>query len=302
MRGVVLALDTWLDPNHQVPSPVYLDACDWEAFVDWLAQDPSRAQKLRDGTWRVCLFKAQLNRHYGSNGQRNRRLTELGIELDKANLHQSDEMFIAEVLRVYFHSDSTARPQAELLALARRRAGNGEVAIISQHWAFWRIPLVDTYFVPGHPLKGHDDLPAQFDFLRDFDIHRELAQAVRHRLDTVPYGDTVLAAIIALRDHIRRMSGLQQDGRPLMEQAFSTDGTRLRLNPLTDPNPRGSQQNEQRGFQELYCGVMTGLRNPLVHEGADSAFAKTRYPNKKTLFKYLSFLSILFERADGPLP
>lgn len=302
MRGVVLALDTWLDPNHQVPSPVYLDACDWEAFVDWLAQDPSRVRQLQDGVWQVRLFKDQLNRYFGSNGQRTKKLRELGIELDETRPRQCDEMFITEALRVYFHNDPSARPQAELLALARRQAGNGWINVISQHQGFWRIPMVNAYFIDYGNLKGWSDLPAQFDFLRDFDIHRELAQAVRHRLDTVPYGDTVLAAIIALRDHIRRMSGLQQDGRPLVEQAFSTDGTRLRLNPLTDPNPRGSQQNEQRGFQELYCGVMTGLRNPLVHEGADSAFAKTRYPNKKTLFKYLSFLSILFERADGPLP
>lgn len=147
MRGSVLALDTWLDPNHQVPSPVYLDTCDWEAFVDWLAQDPSRVRQLQDGVWRVRLFKDQLNRYFGSNGQRTRKLGELGIELDGTRLRQCDEMFITEALRVYFHNDSSARPQAELLALARRQAGNSWINVISQHQGFWRIPMVNTYFI-----------------------------------------------------------------------------------------------------------------------------------------------------------
>jgi len=188
-----------------------------------------RGGNLLAGTWHVRLFKAQLNRYCGSNGQRNKRLSDLGIKLDEADIHQSDEMFIAEALRVYFHDDPAARPQAELLALARRQAANSSVTIISQHRGFWRIPLVDTYFVPGHPFKGQDDLPAQFDFVQDLGIHRKLAQAAGNRLDALPYGDTVFASLIALRDYVRSVSGLAQDGRTLMEQAFVPSGSCLRL-------------------------------------------------------------------------
>ena len=151
------------------------------------------------------------------------------------------------------------------------------------------------------PRTGTGDLPAQFDFLRDLDIHQELARVVGHRLDRASYGDTMLAAIIGLRDYVRQLSGLSRDGRGLMERAFEQTGAHLCLNSLTDSNAKGSQQNEQRGFKEIYCGIMTGLRNPLTHEGSDSIFSQTRYPDKRTLLKYLSFLSILFERADGPL-
>lgn len=298
MRGTVLSLDTWLDPNYQVPSLVYLDALDWRLFVDWLAQDTARPQQLLARRWQVRLFKSQLNRSCGSAGHRTQKLLELGIQLDEAKIHSSDEMFISEALLVYFHNDSTARPQAELLALSRRQAGNGQLAVISQHRGYWRIPLVNTYFVDISRLRGQDDLPAQFDFLQDLDIHRQLALAVGSRLDTTPYGDTVFAAIIALRDYVKQMSGLPADGYSLMEQAFAANGSHLHLNPLTSC----SHKNEQKGFLSLYCGVMTGLRNPLAHEGASSAFAQARYPNKKALLKYLSFLSILLERADHPLP
>jgi len=244
-----------------------------------------------------------LNRHYGGDSQRNRRLGELGLMFEGGDVRRSDEMFIAEVMRVYFHADDGARPEAELLALARRRAGNGWFTVISQHHGFWRIPLVNVYFIDASQLRGQDDLPAQFDFLRDFGVHRELAHVVRDRVDTKWHGDTVLAAINALRDYVRRRAGLQQDGHSLMEQAFKQDGSHLRVNPLAGADPHNrSQQNEQRGFRQLYCGVWTGLRNPLAHERTDSAFVQTRYPDKRTLLKYLSFLSILFERADGPMP
>jgi uncharacterized protein (TIGR02391 family) len=300
VRGKAAALDLWLDPNHPVPPMAYLDAGSWKPFVDWLSQDYDRIQKISDREWQICLFRSQLNRHYGADRVRNRRLAGLGIEFDEANLHQSDEMFIAETLCAYFPNEPAARPQAELLALSRRRAGNDWITVISQHRGYWRIPLVNTYFIDFGNLTGRTDLPAQFDFVLDFEIHRELARAVEQRINISPPGDTMQAAIIALRDHIRRISKLpQQDGRNLMEQAFKQDGSYLKLSPLTGNQ---SQADEQRGFREFYCAVMTGLRNPLFHEGPDSAFAQARYPNRRTLLKYLSFLSILFERADSPFP
>jgi uncharacterized protein (TIGR02391 family) len=301
--SVVFTLDTWLVPDCQLPAQAYLDVSDWRTFLDWLAQDSNhRVSQLLNGAWRVCLFKSLLNRHFGGSGQRTKELNALGIKLDESCLRNDDEMFISEVLRVYFNNDPGARPQAELLTLARRSEGSGLVTIISQHRGFWRIPLVDTYFVPLSPQRGSDDLPAQFDFVRDFGIHSQLARIIADRIGTPQHGDTINAAIVALRDYIRNMSGLPTEGRSLMEQAFSQDGTHCRLNPLTDLDQQGSQQNEQRGFRELYAAIWTGLRNPLIHEGADSPFAQTRYPDKRTVLKYLSFLSILFERADGPLP
>ena len=302
MRGSVVALDNWLDPNHRVPALVYLDATDWEGFCRWLEQDRRRVLKLHDGTWRVRLFKSLVSRHYGPSGHRTRRLRVLGIELSGAKPRAADELFVGEVLRMYFHGDPSARSQAELLALARRESAGEHVTLISQHQGFWRVPLVNVYFLNAGALRGRSDLPAQFDPLVDLRIHRVLARAVLNRIDQPPYGAALFEGIIALRDHVRYLTGLSQDGHNLMQAAFKQDGSRLRLNPLTDPSTGGSQQNEQRGYREMYCGLMTGIRNPLAHEGPGSLYAEERYPDKAALVKYLCLLSILCERADPPLP
>jgi uncharacterized protein (TIGR02391 family) len=297
MRGQVLNLDILEDPNHDVPNLIYLDSSDWRIFLEWLSQDEHRVEKLKIGPWNVRLFKSLVNRHFGSRSHRTRQLRELGINLDSTNVRQSDEMFISEAQLVYFNNEPNSRQRAEMLALARRQAVDGSFSIISQHRGFWRIPLVDVYFIDGSNLSGEDDLPAEFDFFVDFNIHPKLRQAIGEQIDSGQRGQVLQSAIIALRDHVRNMSGLQDEGRNLMERAFKEDGSYLSLNPLTND----SHGNEQRGFKEMYCGAWTGLRNPIAHEGPNSQFIQERLPDKKTLVKYLSFLSILLERADGPM-
>lgn len=302
MRGVQLALDVWLDPAHPRPARAYLDPADWDAFVRWVRQDTAnRLPPLTNGIWNIRLFPSLASRYLGVSRRRTTTLRALGIEIIDQIGGTTNELFVTEVLRSYFHDDPGARLQAELLAQARRSEANGRVAIVSQMRDFSRIPLVDTYFLDATTRRGRDDLPADFELYNDLAIHRELIRAVADRLNAAPNGDTINAALMGLRDQVRVMSGLGQDGRTLMEQAFKADGSHLRLNPLTDPDPEHSQMNEQKGFKEIYCGAWTALRNPLLHEGVNSAFAQARYADVRTVIKYLAFLSILYERADGPL-
>jgi uncharacterized protein (TIGR02391 family) len=308
VRGTILALDTWLDPNHQVPRLAYLDVCDWEAFVDWLAQEPSRALSLRARTWRVRLFKNPLNRCFGGSGSRTRILKDLGIELDDAHLYQSDEMFIAEVLRVYFGNDPNARPQAELLTLARRQAGNSWITVISQNRCFWRVPMVNNYFLDYDNLQGYDDLPAQFDFFMDLDIHNLVRQAAERRIQHADQPTAIIETVKELCEQIRIIIGSTQDGYSLMEEALSfqrnrkTGGIkrqpRLKLNPMTVE----SEWNEQRGYHHFACGVASALRNPMAHQPADRAFVQSRYGDNRKALKVLCFLSLLFEKLDERVP
>ena len=293
MRGSVFHLDVWLDPHHPVPSVIYLDSCDYRLFINWLAQDhPHRAQYLLDGIWNVCLFKRPLNRYFPDSHyhitERTKHLHDIGIQLDDTDVQKSDEMFINEVQLVYFNNEPNTRRRAELLALARRQSGDDKVVVISQHRGFWRIPLVDTYYIDSARLVGNDDLPAGFDFLVDFDINRELVLAVQSQLGSGQYGHIMLDALVALEKHIQNKAHLTEVGHSLMERAFRQDGTYLCLNPLTDPDPRGSQQNEQKGFRELYCGAWIGLRNPLAHVD-QTVHSHERLPDKRHCSNILVF-------------
>ena len=47
-----------------------------------------------------------------------------------------------------------------------------------------------------------------------------------------------------------------------MQRAFSPHNPLLKLSNLQTP----SEQDEQRGYMDIYAGAMTGIRNPRAHE------------------------------------
>ena len=310
MRGQHRPVSTWLISGPPA-SEVYLDAHIWQEFIRWVEPasdtDVQRLENLAEKTWRVYVFRDQLNRYSVRDRRRDNALGNIGIEVINARgrgqVNDQDELFIREAMQVYFAAEDTtlARRNAEFLLLTRRHSVDTQITLLTQHRSFRRVPNVNTFYLDNNPLEGNDDLPADFDFLSDFSIHPAIADAIISRIDSTDYGHMVVDAMIGLRDHVRQQSGLSADGRPLMEQAFGSTSPPIALNPLTDPNTRSSQQNEQKGFKEIACGVMTGLRNPLTHEGAGSPI-RDRYPDRITLFKYLSLLSLLCERSDGPIP
>lgn len=304
MRGNIRALDTWLDPMYQVPTRVYLDVTNWQEFLDWLDEDhASRVEPLLDKSWHVHVFNALLKRHFGSNGHRTRKLRALGLNLDGSTLHD-DEMFIAEALRVYFNNDATARPQAELLALSRRKEGNGKIAVISQHRGFWRIPMVDTFFVS--PPRGPPRLPAQLDFFLDLDVHNIVRQAAEDRMSPGDHPTAIVESVKEFFEYVRQIIGSTDDGHSLMKEALSCQKwdqnlqaePKLRLNKLSEV----SEWNEQKGFRDIAYGVACALRNPIAHQPADRVFIQSRYGDQKKAIKVLCFLSLLFERLDERVP
>lgn len=312
MRGLSLPLNSLLT---QAPdAPIYLDGAAWRSFIDWLAprdtNDTVRLDYLTQGDWQVVLFRAQLNRAAGSDSSRDAQLKELGIEIvparGRGQIRDDDEVFLEEAQRVYFANVPGARRQAELLLLARRHTDHHEglVNIISQHRAFSRVPYVDWYSDTDSTLIGWEDLPAFFDFLADLNIHPYLARAIHERLDGDDYGALVDDAFFALQELIQARTGLTSDGGTLMEAALNPNlkPPPIKMNPLTDRNPKHMQMNEQEGVYRICLGLTKSVRNPLTHYGRHSLFAQTRFPDKKTTLKYLAMISLLCERMDKPLP
>ena len=306
MRGRVEDLTLLLqNPN---PTTFYLEKDTIPAFLNWIQVDQDR-KSLVSTTWKIVVFKRHLV-SYGDYISRRKGLSKLGIDVNVLEIKELDNLFLDEVERTYFsNSGLNHRQLAEFYLLVRRNDGNGLVNIISQDRSFERIPLVNTFFIGTEPRTGNQDLPAQFDFLRDFNIHPTLIRSIGRRLDDQAKGDVVREALNTLQDHIRSLTGLGTDGIKLMDDAFNPQDSNkkfknplIRMNPLTDQDPYHSQMNEQKGFHQLYCGVITGLRNPLSHNTGVSAFINSRYPDKVTLLKYLIVVSILCERTDSPLP
>lgn len=68
-----------------------------------------------------------------------------------------------------------------------------------------------------------------------------------------------------LNNVVKTLAGVEtSDGADLMRKAFSAKSPILKLNDLLTR----SKQDQQRGYMELYAGMMTGVRNPRAHEHA----------------------------------
>ena len=77
------------------------------------------------------------------------------------------------------------------------------------------------------------------------------------------YARAVEEAFKCLNNAVKNKSGeTRRDGAELMRRAFSVDNPTLKLDNLQTP----SEQNEQRGYMDIYAGAMTGIRNPRAHD------------------------------------
>ncbi len=302
MKNNRLIIDSWLDIDQGNPLIAYLDAGEWELFAEWVRKDLEfRSRKLIEREWHVVVFRSQLIRCFGTNTKRDKLLKALGVDLDTKTV-ENDERFIVEVLRAYFHNDPSMRPQAELLASARKNEINKKVWVISQHKAFWRIPDVDTFFIDEKRLKGFDDLPAGFDFFTDMKIHRKIHQAASERINNGDNPTAIIESVKTLFEEVRKAAGLDDDGYDLMRDAFGCQKWQKNLPvlPFIKLSKLSSETewNEQKGFRDIACGIASALRNPIAHEPADEAFIQARYGDKRASLKILCILSLLLEKVD----
>ena len=77
------------------------------------------------------------------------------------------------------------------------------------------------------------------------------------------YARAVEEAFKCLNNSVKSKSGLSsKDGADLMRRAFSANDPILTFNDRTSI----SEQDEQRGYMEIYAGSMMGIRNPRAHD------------------------------------
>ena len=107
-----------------------------------------------------------------------------------------------------------------------------------------------------------------------FDVlvtHAELQAATRSLFKNGHFAESVRQGFVCLDNAVRSKAGSSLTGNKLMRMAFSANNPKLQLNSLKSV----SDQDEQRGYMELYAGAMTGIRNPRAHEVAIKDDAET---------------------------
>ncbi len=118
------------------------------------------------------------------------------------------------------------------------------------------------------------------------EIHAEIARAASSLYRDGHYSNAVEASVKALNGLVRLRSGLEFDGNTLMERAFNPSSPALRFNDLNDQ----SDKDEQKGFMQMFCGAVSGLRNPRAHGFIND--------DPERALEFIAFVSLLAKLLD----
>ena len=110
---------------------------------------------------------------------------------------------------------------------------------------------------------------ANDDEVNDYDIwrlmHPSITELAKPRMKNEFFADAVEAAFKAVnsrvKDIVLAQTGEELDGANLMRKAFSVN------TPIINIGAGSSQSGDdtQKGYMEIFAGVMTGIRNPKAH-------------------------------------
>ncbi len=115
------------------------------------------------------------------------------------------------------------------------------------------------------PASTREILQPIDDKLHPFDernIHPELAKVTRQLFDNGHYSQATFEAYKSLDKKVAKISGLHESGYKLMMTAFSDQNAKIKLTNLSS----SSEVDEQKGYQFLFAGSVTAIRNPRGHE------------------------------------
>lgn len=123
-------------------------------------------------------------------------------------------------------------------------------------------------------------------------VHIDVLAFCKAELLQENFFHAVFEAMKSVANKIRKLSGLDEDGAKLVDQAFGfREGTQplLAINALSSETQRG----EQRGFSNLLKGLFGTVRNPLAHE----AKIEWDMPEQDAL-DILTTLSLIHRKLD----
>lgn len=119
------------------------------------------------------------------------------------------------------------------------------------------------------------------------ELHPEIERHVERLFADSHYSNAIETAVKSLNALVRLRSGIDNaDGVALMERAFSPKNPILKFNDLADQ----SDKDEQKGFMMLFCGAVSGLRNPRAHRLMED--------DPERALEFIAFISLLAKLLD----
>jgi uncharacterized protein (TIGR02391 family) len=122
-------------------------------------------------------------------------------------------------------------------------------------------------------------------------IHAKVISTAKARFEANQYADAVEAVFKELntvvKEMVRKKTGQEFDGAPLMQKAFSPNPPVL---VALDDLSTESGRNIQQGYMQIFAGAMIGIRNPKAHENLNIT--------RERAIHFLFLASLLFSKLD----
>lgn len=101
-------------------------------------------------------------------------------------------------------------------------------------------------------------------------VNPKIEKVTRKKFETGFYADTVESALKEINSTVKKIVknkiGEELDGAKLMQKTFSVQNPVIELDDLTTE----SGKNIQSGFNQIFSGAMTGIRNPKAHDNLET--------------------------------
>lgn len=131
----------------------------------------------------------------------------------------------------------------------------------------------------------------EFAAIKDI-MHPVVFQIVEPRMVAGQYADAVESALKEINNRVKEIilaeTGEEKDGTPLMQYAFGSTPPHILLVPNLDTE---TNRDIQRGYQFLFAGAMSAIRNPKAHANLSIT--------KGEALRHLMFASTLMYKLDA---
>lgn len=134
-------------------------------------------------------------------------------------------------------------------------------------------------------------------------LHDEIKSAARKEYENKDYYRAIQEALKRYEASVKKKSGIDKSGQPLMQKAFGSDDDKLKVTKKYRKKDGSSFDSAtikdiEDSQRELSAGIFAGVRNPISHEEIQELQAVDLLSEMDCLDS-LSLLSFLFRRLDN---
>lgn len=124
-----------------------------------------------------------------------------------------------------------------------------------------------------------------------YPLHPRVKEIARKPFKEGNYIHAVFEATKALEEYLKKKTGIDRSGRPLVQQSFGGESPRIKFNNLESR----SKNDEQEGLKMIAEGIFAAFRNPKAHEPMDTSTVQI---NAIEALDQLIIISYIFKRVE----